>query len=109
MGDYKYINFREIDFWTRYITSLYFAIVTMATVGKLSLSLVSLPNLIASSRGGKKNQGFGHGTKIKSYHQLGILCALDPISVLLLWGLCYIILHVARGLVTLYLFSLLYI
>ncbi|WKA11855.1 hypothetical protein VitviT2T_029310 [Vitis vinifera] len=61
MGDYKYINFREIDFWTRYITSLYFAIVTMATVGKLSLSLVSLPNLIASSRGGKKNQGFGHG------------------------------------------------
>lgn len=109
MGDYKYINFREIDFWTRYITSLYFAIVTMATVGKLSLSLVSLPNLIASSRGGKKNQGFDHGTKIKSYHQLGILCALDPISVLLLWGLCYIILHVARGLVTLYLFSLLYI
>ncbi|OVA15478.1 Cyclic nucleotide-binding domain [Macleaya cordata] len=33
LGDYKYINFREIDFWRRYITSLYFAIVTMATVG----------------------------------------------------------------------------
>lgn len=42
MGDYKYINFREIDFWTRYITSLYFAIVTMATVGTLILSSVSL-------------------------------------------------------------------
>lgn len=35
MGDYSYSQFREIDLWTRYITSLYFAIVTMATVGKL--------------------------------------------------------------------------
>lgn len=33
MGDYNYSQFREIDLWTRYITSLYFAIVTMATVG----------------------------------------------------------------------------
>ncbi|WOL01330.1 potassium channel KOR2-like isoform X2 [Canna indica] len=33
MGDYQYTNFREIDFWTRYITSLYFCIVTLATVG----------------------------------------------------------------------------
>ncbi|KAI3780235.1 hypothetical protein L2E82_10206 [Cichorium intybus] len=33
MGDYSYSQFREIDLWTRYITSLYFAIVTMATVG----------------------------------------------------------------------------
>lgn len=35
LGDYSYSNFREIDLWTRYTTSLYFAIVTMATVGKL--------------------------------------------------------------------------
>lgn len=35
LGDYNYINFREIDFWRRYITSLYFAIVTMATVGMI--------------------------------------------------------------------------
>lgn len=34
LGDYKYTNFREIDIWKRYTTSLYFAIVTMATVGK---------------------------------------------------------------------------
>ncbi|CAH1424938.1 unnamed protein product [Lactuca virosa] len=33
MGDYNYSQFREIDLFTRYITSLYFAIVTMATVG----------------------------------------------------------------------------
>ncbi|KAJ0719404.1 putative cyclic nucleotide-binding domain, potassium channel, voltage-dependent, EAG/ELK/ERG [Helianthus annuus] len=33
MGDYNYSEFRDIDLWTRYITSLYFAIVTMATVG----------------------------------------------------------------------------
>lgn len=33
MGDYSYMQFREIDLWTRYITSLYFAVVTMATVG----------------------------------------------------------------------------
>lgn len=35
LGDYTYTNFREIDFLKRYLTSLYFAIVTMATVGKL--------------------------------------------------------------------------
>jgi len=35
MGDYSYSHFREIDLWTRYTTSLYFAIVTMATVGEL--------------------------------------------------------------------------
>lgn len=35
MGDYNYSQFREIDLLTRYITSLYFAIVTMATVGQL--------------------------------------------------------------------------
>ena len=34
IGDYSYSHFREIDFWKRYLTSLYFAIVTMATVGK---------------------------------------------------------------------------
>ncbi|XP_006652326.1 potassium channel KOR2 [Oryza brachyantha] len=33
LGDARYINFREIDLLTRYITSLYLAIVTMATVG----------------------------------------------------------------------------
>lgn len=35
LGDYSYSNFRDIDIWTRYTTSMYFAIVTMATVGKL--------------------------------------------------------------------------
>jgi hyperpolarization activated cyclic nucleotide-gated potassium channel 4 len=34
LGDYKFSHFREIDLTTRYTTSLYFAIVTMATVGK---------------------------------------------------------------------------
>lgn len=33
LGDYSYARFREIDLASRYITSLYFAIVTMATVG----------------------------------------------------------------------------
>ena len=33
MGDHSYINFRQIDLLTRYVTSLYLAIVTMATVG----------------------------------------------------------------------------
>lgn len=35
LGDTSYANFRDIDLTKRYITSLYFAIVTMATVGKL--------------------------------------------------------------------------
>jgi hypothetical protein len=34
LGDYSYSRFREIDLWKRYTTSLYFAIVTMATVGR---------------------------------------------------------------------------
>lgn len=43
LGDYSYSNFREIDLWMRYITSLYFAIVTMATVGmSVALFLVSV-------------------------------------------------------------------
>uniref|UniRef100_A0ACD5UQV8 Uncharacterized protein n=1 Tax=Avena sativa TaxID=4498 RepID=A0ACD5UQV8_AVESA len=33
MGDRSYINFRHVDLLTRYVTSLYLAIVTMATVG----------------------------------------------------------------------------
>lgn len=41
MGDYNYAHFREIDLWTRYITSLYFAVVTMATVGKLFFFFMS--------------------------------------------------------------------
>ncbi|XVF86189.1 hypothetical protein PTKIN_Ptkin18bG0020200 [Pterospermum kingtungense] len=32
LGDYSYENFREFDLWKRYTTSMYFAIVTMATV-----------------------------------------------------------------------------
>nr|DAD38815.1 TPA_asm: hypothetical protein HUJ06_013137 [Nelumbo nucifera] len=46
MGDYKYINFREIDFWRRYITSLYFAIVTMATVGYGDIHAVNTREMI---------------------------------------------------------------
>lgn len=38
LGDYSYAHFREIDIWRRYTTSLYFAIVTMATVGELCLN-----------------------------------------------------------------------
>jgi potassium channel len=34
LGSTSYANFRDIDLTKRYITSLYFAIVTMATVGK---------------------------------------------------------------------------
>uniref|UniRef100_A0A0E0KR37 Potassium channel n=2 Tax=Oryza punctata TaxID=4537 RepID=A0A0E0KR37_ORYPU len=33
LGNARYINFREVDLLTRYVTSLYLAIVTMATVG----------------------------------------------------------------------------
>lgn len=35
MGDYSYRDFRHISLWKRYVTSLYFAIVTMVTVGKI--------------------------------------------------------------------------
>ncbi|XP_011083318.1 potassium channel SKOR [Sesamum indicum] len=46
MGDYSYANFREIDLWTRYITALYFAVVTMATVGYGEIHAVNTREMI---------------------------------------------------------------
>ncbi|KAK2652563.1 hypothetical protein Ddye_012419 [Dipteronia dyeriana] len=46
MGDYSYSNFREIDIWKRYTTSMYFAIVTMATVGYGDIHAVNLREMI---------------------------------------------------------------
>ncbi|KAI4352081.1 hypothetical protein L6164_006367 [Bauhinia variegata] len=46
MGDYSYSHFREIDLWKRYITSLYFAIVTMATVGYGEIHAVNVREMI---------------------------------------------------------------
>ncbi|KAL3342537.1 hypothetical protein AABB24_026529 [Solanum stoloniferum] len=46
MGDYNYAHFRDIDLWTRYITSLYFAVVTMATVGYGEIHAVNVREMI---------------------------------------------------------------
>ncbi|GMH05152.1 hypothetical protein Nepgr_006992 [Nepenthes gracilis] len=46
LGDYSYGNFREIDIWKRYTTSLYFAIVTMTTVGYGDIHAVNLREMI---------------------------------------------------------------
>ncbi|KAL4577960.1 hypothetical protein LXL04_014075 [Taraxacum kok-saghyz] len=46
LGDYSYSNFREIDLWKRYITSLYFSIITMATVGYGDIHAVNLREMI---------------------------------------------------------------
>ncbi|CAJ1970874.1 unnamed protein product [Sphenostylis stenocarpa] len=46
MGDYSYSHFREIDIWKRYTTSLYFAIVTMATVGYGDIHAVNMREMI---------------------------------------------------------------
>ncbi|XP_047065404.1 potassium channel KOR1-like isoform X2 [Lolium rigidum] len=46
LGDYTYSNFREIDITKRYITSLYFAIVTMATVGYGDIHAVNVREMI---------------------------------------------------------------
>ncbi|OAY57200.1 potassium channel SKOR isoform X2 [Manihot esculenta] len=46
MGDYSYSHFREIDIWKRYVTSLYFAIVTMATVGYGDIHAVNMREMI---------------------------------------------------------------
>nr|XP_023922009.1 potassium channel SKOR [Quercus suber]POE98457.1 potassium channel skor [Quercus suber] len=46
LGDYSYSQFREIDLWKRYITSLYFAIVTMATVGYGDIHAVNMREMI---------------------------------------------------------------
>ncbi|KAI0523222.1 hypothetical protein KFK09_005616 [Dendrobium nobile] len=46
LGDYSYQNFRQIDFWRRYLTSLYFAIVTMATVGYGDIHAVNIREMV---------------------------------------------------------------
>ncbi|XP_031259832.1 potassium channel SKOR-like isoform X2 [Pistacia vera] len=46
LGDYSYSDFREIDLWLRYTTSLYFAIITMATVGYGDIHAVNLREMI---------------------------------------------------------------
>ncbi|CAN1349084.1 Potassium channel SKOR, partial [Linum perenne] len=46
LGDYSYSHFRDIDIWKRYTTSLYFAIVTMATVGYGDIHAVNLREMI---------------------------------------------------------------
>ncbi|CAI0555379.1 unnamed protein product [Linum tenue] len=46
MGDYSYAHFRDIDIWKRYTTSLYFAIITMATVGYGDIHAVNLREMI---------------------------------------------------------------
>ncbi|XP_029127278.1 potassium channel SKOR isoform X2 [Cajanus cajan] len=46
MGDYSYSDFRHVDLWKRYVTSLYFAIVTMATVGYGDIHAVNVREMI---------------------------------------------------------------
>ncbi|KAG4402628.1 hypothetical protein GLYMA_02G243400v4 [Glycine max] len=46
LGDFSYSHFREIDLWKRYTTSLYFAIVTMATVGYGDMHAVNMREMI---------------------------------------------------------------
>ncbi|GAB2299178.1 hypothetical protein Dimus_033250 [Dionaea muscipula] len=46
MGDFSYSSFREINLWKRYTTSLYFSIVTMATVGYGDIHAVNIPEMI---------------------------------------------------------------
>ncbi|GAA0143110.1 ion channel [Lithospermum erythrorhizon] len=46
LGDYSYAHFRDIDIWKTYTTSLYFAIVTMATVGYGDIHAVNLREMI---------------------------------------------------------------
>ncbi|KAK8928849.1 Potassium channel KOR1 [Platanthera zijinensis] len=46
LGEYSFQNFREIDFWRRYLTSLYFAIVTMATVGYGDIHAVNIREMV---------------------------------------------------------------
>ncbi|CAN1286989.1 Potassium channel SKOR [Linum perenne] len=42
----RFLEFRDIEIWTRYTTSLYFAIVTMATVGYGDIHAVNLREMI---------------------------------------------------------------
>ncbi|XP_027178269.1 potassium channel SKOR isoform X1 [Coffea eugenioides] len=46
LGDYQYSSFRDIDLWKRYTTSMYFAIVTMATVGYGDIHAVNVREMI---------------------------------------------------------------
>ncbi|KAF7831133.1 potassium channel SKOR [Senna tora] len=46
MGDFSYSDFRNIDLWKRYTTSLYFSILTMSTVGYGDIHAVNMREMI---------------------------------------------------------------
>ncbi|KAL5817815.1 hypothetical protein ACOSQ3_026193 [Xanthoceras sorbifolium] len=46
LGDYSFSHFREIDLWMHYTMSLYFAIVTMATVGYGEIHAVNVREMM---------------------------------------------------------------
>lgn len=46
LGSFSYENFREIDIWARYTTSMYFAVVTMATVGYGDIHAVNMREMV---------------------------------------------------------------
>ncbi|RDX75537.1 Potassium channel SKOR, partial [Mucuna pruriens] len=46
LGDYAYSDFRHVDLFKRYVTSLYFAIVTMATLGYGDIHAVNVREMI---------------------------------------------------------------
>ncbi|CAA7400838.1 unnamed protein product [Spirodela intermedia] len=46
LGENSYKNFREIDLLKRYLTSLYFAIITMATVGYGDIHAVNIREMV---------------------------------------------------------------
>ncbi|CAK7338936.1 unnamed protein product [Dovyalis caffra] len=82
MGDYSYTNFREIDIWKRYTTSLYFAVITMATVESFLLyTYVLLESSVLSNMSAPFATGYGdiHAVNLREMIFVMIYVSFDMI------------------------------
>ncbi|KAH8511421.1 hypothetical protein H0E87_008837 [Populus deltoides] len=82
MGGYNYTNFREIDIWMRYTTSLYFAVVTMATVDSLLLyTFVLLESSLLPDKPAVFATGYGdiHAVNLREMIFVMIFVSFDMI------------------------------
>ncbi|KAG0488776.1 hypothetical protein HPP92_007587 [Vanilla planifolia] len=71
LGDYSYVDFRDIEFFKRYVTSLYFISITMATIGYGDIHAVNTREMAFSHTTEKFREEMTNLTQYIKRHNLG--------------------------------------